>query len=425
MEKIIRAIHINIFGHEMSDAMRIFLKNLSWSFFGGISAALIMFVLSVMAGKTLGPDAFGQYNSLLSFATALTFLFLMGNDVSSVRYLADNNYEKNKGEIFTTSIVLVLVQSFVFGLFFYIFFNFVRINFSLESDSLLLGIIFSFFLAIKSLFDGYLRAFNLIKRQSFIRISDAILVICFFYFFYYFLDKSDYYFYAISVLFGSFFFISASLIALRGNLRKFSFKMAKLLFGYNKFLIFGAAIGFIISLEKYFIGKYVGAYELGVYSAYHAASFLIISNIGAVFMNVFWPSSIMEKNNLEAILKKINILFLKAFPFWIILNSLFILLVIFLMGESYPLNYVYIVFFSIDAFLSFAFSIFNGLLKINRIKEFVIMSYLCYSSLIILIILSRNVMYYLVGQVFIYSIFILFANKRLGKDFVKNNEVIR
>lgn len=419
MEKFIKTLHINIFGHEMSDTMKDFLKNLSWSFFGGISAAVIMFVLNLLAGRKLGPNAFGQYNSLLSFATALTFLFLLGNDISSVRYLADRNYEKSKEEIFTTSIILVLIQSIVFGFVFYIFFDFIKTKFSLSDNTLSLGIAFSFVLAFKSLFDGYLRAFNLIKKQSFIRIFDAVLAISFFSYFYYFLDKTEYYFYVIAISLGSFFFISFSLFILFGNLRKFSFKMARLLFGYNKFLILGAAIGFVISLEKYFIGKYMGIYELGIYSAYHAASFLIISNIGAVFMNVFWPSSITEKKNLKAILKKLNILFLKAFPVWIILNSLFVFMAIYFMGKNYPLNIVYIILFAVDAFLSFAFSIFNGLLKINRIKEFVLISYLCYTSLIILIIMSQNILYYLVGQIFVYVVFCLISNKRLQKDFIR------
>lgn len=414
---IIKRFHLIVFGHAMSNVMESFLKNLSWSFFGGATASAIMFFLNLIAGRKLGPDAFGQYNYILSFSTALTIFFLLGNDVSSVRYLSDKKYEKDKEEIFTTSVMIVIFQSFLFGLIFYLFFELIKIKFSLSQEILLVGIIFSFLLAMKSLFDGYLRAFRLIKRQSFIRIFDSILAIVAFLFFYYFLDKKDYFFYIIAISVGLLFFISASLIALFGNFKKFSIKAAKLLFSYNRFLILGAGVGFIIGLEKYFIGRYIGTYELGIFSAYHAASFLIISNIGYIFMNVFWPSSIMEKQNLEAISKKLNILFVKIFPFWIIFNFFFIFLAVFFMGKDYPLNFSYIFLFAITSYLSFTFSIVNGLLKINRIKEFVLMSYLCYMSLIVLIILFKNILLYLIGQVFVYFVFCIISNKILAKDF--------
>lgn len=416
---VVEIIHKSIFGHEMSEVMRDFLKNLSWSFFGGVMAAGIMFVLTVVAGRTLGPEAFGQYNSLLSFATALSIFFLLGNDVSSVRYLADKQYENDREEIFTTAIVIVLFQSVFFSLVYFILFDFIKGTFALNSDLLLTGIIFSFLLAIKSLFDGFLRAFNLIRKQSFIRIFDASLALSSFLIFYYFLNKTEYYFYIVSVSLGLFSFSALSLLLLYGNFKKFSFRMLRLLFGYNKYLILGTVAGFIVSLEKYFIGHYAGTYELGIYSAYHAASFLIIANVGSVFTNVFWPSSVTEKKSLEAILMKMNVLFLKIFPVWIVGNFLFIYVVIMFMGKNYPLNYAYIILFAVNSFLAFAFSTINGLLKINRIKEFVITSSLCYVALILLIVVFKSVLYYLIGQIFVYIAFYLISNNGLKKDFVK------
>lgn len=416
---IVGIIHKSIFGHEMSEAMKGFLKNLSWSFFGGVTAAGIMFLLTIVAGRTLGPEAFGQYNSLLSFATALSIFFLLGNDVSSVRYLADKQYENKREEIFTTALVVVLFQSVFFSLIYYIFFDFIKEKFALGNELLLTGIIFSFLLAIKSLFDGFLRAFHLIKKQGFIRIFDASLALFSFLLFYHFLHRTDYFFYVVSVSLGLFSFSILSLFLLFGNFKRFSFKMLKLLFEYNKYLILGTVAGFIVSLEKYFIGRYTGTYELGVYSAYHAASFLIIANIGSVFTNVFWPSSVTEKKSLEAISTKLDILFLKIFPLWAVFNFFFIYIVIIFMGESYPLDYVYIVLFAVNSFLSFAFSTINGLLKVNRVMEFVVTSSLCYLSLILLIVVFKSVLAYLIGQIFVYIAFYLISKRRLRKDFFK------
>lgn len=412
-------LHLKIFGHEMSPAMKDFLKHLSWSFFGGFIAAGIMLILMILAGKKLGPDVFGQYNSLLSFATALTFIFLLGNDVSSVRYLSDRNYEKEKKKIFTTSFVIVLMQSIIFGAVVFLLSDFIIEKFSLQGDFLFLGIAFAFLLAFKSLFDGYLRAFNFIKKQSIIRVTDAMLAMFSFMFLYYYLQKTEYYFYVISISFGAVCFIALSSFFVFGNFGKFNLKSAKLLFNYNKFLILGSLGGFIMSLEKYFIGKYIGTYELGIFSAYHMASFLIVANMGAIFMNVFWPISVREKVNLKVISKKMNTLFLKGFLFWTIFSSFFISLTISFMGKEYPLNFLYVFLFAISSFVAFAFSVLISLLNIDRIKESIVISFFCYFSLLIVIILFRNILCYLVGQILIYLVFYLVSQKRLKASFIK------
>ena len=413
------AIHLRVFGHEMSSEMREFLKNLSWSFFGGVIASGVMLILTILAGRKLGPEGFGQYNSLLSFATALTFLFLLGNDTGSVRYLSDKDHQDEKGKILTTSLAMVLIQSIFFGLVVFFFFDFIKERFSFESNFLFLGIIFSLLLSMKALLDGYLRSFHLIKKQSFIRILDALLAIISFSFFYYYLGKVEYYFYAVAVSAGAILFIILGLFVVSNNFAKFSFKHAKLLLNYNKFLILGSAAGFIMSLERYFIGKYMGTYELGIYSAYYSASFLIIANLGSIFMNVFWPTAIKEKGSLEAIVIKLNKLLLRAFPFWILLNSVFTYLIILTMGKDYVINIWYIILFAISSFVAFSFSTFVSVLNIDRIKESVIISLFCYLILLILIVALHSITYYLIGQILIYLFFSLIVQRRLVLNFSK------
>lgn len=414
---VVESVHRWFFGHEMSDEMRKFLKNLSWSFFGGIIASGVMLILTILAGKKLGPEGFGQYNSLLSFATALSFLFLLGSDTGSVRYLSDKSYQKDKGKILTTSLVIVLIQSILFGLIVYVFSDFIIKSFSLNKNILIFGMMLSFILAVKSLTDGYLRSFHLIKRQGIIRILDAFISISSFLLFYYILNKIIYHFYAVAILCGAIFFIIVSLITLRKNFGKISFRSAKVLFRYNKFLLIGSVGGIIISLEKYFIGRYLGIYELGIYSAYYAASFLIISNLGSIFMNVFWPSTIKEKESMKIIAQKLDVLFLKTFPCWIIFSVSFVSLLIIFLGKDYPFNLTYVFLISVSSFLAFVFSTFLSLLNIDRIKEAVVISFSCYVFLILSIIVFKNIYGYLISQIFLYLVFYLIIKKRLTIDF--------
>lgn len=419
MISIAEILHLKIFGNEMSDEMRKFLGHLSWSFFGGFIAAGIMLILTILAGRKLGPEGFGQYNSLLSFATALTFFFLLGNDIGSVRYLSDKEYQKEKGSILTTSLAIVLIQSLFFGLVIFLFFDFIKERFSFENNFLFLGIIFSFLLSLKSLVDGYLRSLHLIKKQGFVRILDTLLAVFSFLFFYYYLGRLEYYFYAMAISAGTFLFIFLGFFFISNNFGKFSFRNLKLLFGYNKFLVLSSIGGSIMSLERYFIGKYIGTYELGVYSAYYAASFLIIANIGAIFMNVFWPSAIKEKDNLKVILDKLNRLLLKILPFWILFSSAFISLVMLFMGKEYQFNLLYVILFAISSFIAFSFSTFTSILNIDHIKEAVFISFFCYLSLLALIIVFHTILYYLIGQIFIYLFFCIISQKRLKLGFSK------
>ncbi len=411
--------HRRIFKEEMSDTMREFLGNLSWSFFGGITAAGIMFVVQVLAGRILGVKGFGQYNSLLSFASALSFFFLLGNDVSSVRYLSDSKYKKDRFNILKTSFILVLIQSIIIGIVFFLFFNFIKVKFLLESKFLFFGIIFSLLLAFKALFDSYLRAFHLIKRQSIVRVIDALSVIIFFVIFYYYLHKSTYYFYAIAMWIGILFFILIGFFIIRPYFGKFNIKNLKLLLNYNKFLIIGSIGGMIMSLERYFIGKYIGINELGLYSAYYTASFLILSNLGGIFMNVFWPSVIKEKNNLKSVLIKLNKIFIKAFPIWFIFGLFFIPLIIFFMGKEYSLNFGYAILFIVSSFMALFFSIFLSILKIDNIKESIIISLVCYIFLISMIVVLHNLVYYLLVQIFAYIFFSVVVQKKLSLNFSK------
>jgi len=49
-------LHRLVFGHGMSPDMARFLRNLSWSFAGGMVAAAIFFSFTVVAGRVLGPE---------------------------------------------------------------------------------------------------------------------------------------------------------------------------------------------------------------------------------------------------------------------------------------------------------------------------------------------------------------------------------
>ncbi len=202
-------IHLRIFGHEMSEVMREFLGNLSWSFFGGIIAVAIMFTVNILAGRWLGPLGYGQYNYVLSFATVSMFIFLLGNNSSGVRYISDVRYRDEKDSILTASLVLSLIQATAFLVAIILFKDLIFERYDIGKNTVYLIFIFGFILSFKDLFDSFLRALNLIKKQSYIKVVDAILVFTSFLFFFFIQNDFSYIFYVYSFLLGGTFFITS------------------------------------------------------------------------------------------------------------------------------------------------------------------------------------------------------------------------
>ena len=86
--QIAEIIHLRVFGHAMSDEMRKFLGNLSWSFFGGIIAAGIMFAVNILAGRWLGPEEYGKYHIVLALGQVFVIPMLMGMNTSAAYHIA-------------------------------------------------------------------------------------------------------------------------------------------------------------------------------------------------------------------------------------------------------------------------------------------------------------------------------------------------
>jgi O-antigen/teichoic acid export membrane protein len=399
--RLVEVLHLRLFGHEMGEEMRKFLGNLSISIFGGVAATAIMFLVSILGARFLGPEGFGMYNSVLSFASALAFLLLLGSDSGIVRFVSDKNHKEEGGGFLTSSLLFVI---FV-GLFFlFVSFLFYEKIDGLTNGNAFLAIALAVALSMKALADAFLRSYQLFARQSLLRIIDALLVIAFFFFAFFLFGKETFNYYIYALIFGTTFFITVSFWLLRKNFGSFSWSKLVKLLNYQKYLIIAGIGGIFIGLEKYFVGKFIGVSDLGIYSVYHAASFLIIANLGSMFMNVFWPTVIRNNESIEMILKKLIQLFSKAFVFWVILDSILIFLVLKVSGSEYAFYFSYAVLFSVISFFAFVYSIFVSILNINNIGIATIFSLVIGFAIVLAIIFSGSLQVYIFSQVAIYVI---------------------
>ncbi len=407
--RLAEIVHLRLFGHEMGSEMRKFIGNLSWSFFGGIIASGIMFVVAILAGRWLGPEEYGKYNALLSFATILSTVYLFGMDISSVRYLSDKRHSASLKKIFTTSFLFVI---FIQGittlllLLWYRFFSFSNENFISETF-LLLGIFLAIMISLKSLFNGFLRAFHKYRQQSVYRIFDAASVAAVFIIVVLFFGRRIAASYVYSFMVGGVIFIGFSVWILRGNFSVFDFSLLKKIFSeYNRHVLILSLIGMVVASDKLIIGKFLGFRELGYYSAYYAASHLFIAELGGIFMNVFWPSVIKNVGSMSEIVRKTMRLFVHFSPIWIALIGASVFVLISFFGSEYPLRYDYLFLFSVNAFLGFLFSIFTGFLNVGHIRRgIIVFGSFVFVSLMSLMF-SRNIVTYLFVQILFQAVLI-------------------
>ena len=212
------SLHHRVFGHGMSEEMRGFLGNLSWSVGAGILAAAIMFSVNIFAGRFLGPAEFGKYNYIISLATSLMFFFLLGNNQSGIRYASDKKYKKKQHQIFGTVLLLTFVQAILVFFVFFVFQDVIDKKINLGISVVYLVLLFGFILSLKELFDAFIRAFGLFRLQGIVRVGDAIFVfITFFLFFFLFHDRISSVHYIVAMISGALFFVAVLAYLLRNK----------------------------------------------------------------------------------------------------------------------------------------------------------------------------------------------------------------
>lgn len=418
----IELLHLRVFGHAMSDEMRKFLRNISWSFGAGLLSAVIMFSANILAGRFLGPSEFGRYNFILSLATSVTFFFLLGNNQSSVRYISDRKHSAKDGRFLSALVFLTAVQSVAVLVITNIYNAQISERFGISKDILQLVLFLGLTFSFKELFDSFVRSLGLFKEQSLIKVGDALLVLASFTVFYFnYKNTPSSFHYAISMAIGAIFSIAAFFRLVRSRFSRFKTEEIVTIFHYNKFLILGGFSGLIMSLEKVFIGKYVSMESLGIYSAYYASSQMIISNLGIIFMNIFWPTVIKNKDSLSSVLTKLTRIFFRYFPIWIVLNFIGGSFFLSLYGRQYTFDLALLGLFSTASLLNIFFFVFMSIMNIDKIHFSIIVNTVVYALLVSSIIVFRSIPVYLVSQIVVYLVGTLCVRGVIMRDIARKN----
>ncbi len=354
--KIAEIVHLKFFGHPMSDTMREFLGNLSWSFFGGIIAAGILFVVNIIAGRILGPEEYGKYALVVAMANIFIIPMTFGLDVATTHYVARSNNKNVQKKYISSTISMFIILLFITIINLYFFRTFLARLFSAQVYAVEMAIFFAGLLVIKNIFDASIKGLKLFKYQSLVKIIEATTIVTVLFTFCLLLSQLSFVNYLEAIMVGYFVFIILIFFKIIKYFR-FSFIYKGQLLMYGFYAMIGSVNGVLLnSFDKIFINKYIGQEQLGIYNAYYMSSVIVISQIVVIFVNVFFSQTSSLKNK-KIVLEKINklakVLF---FPMFIVLMGVISLLVV-LFGDKYPFDFILVLEFDLLSVITFYFAI--------------------------------------------------------------------
>ncbi len=420
--RIAEIIHLRIFGHEMGEEMRKFLGNLGISFFGGAISSLLLLVVSVLAGRFLGPVEYGRYAVYVALYSFLTIFLSFGLETTIIRLAAKGDEERRKN-ILSTYIIFFFLNSIFWSFIFLIFGDLVAELLGLPTLFLVFALLFSMTNALAVALENYLKLLNQFIFVNTVRIFQGIFLLL-----------------SIIVLYFSFketfslaWFIILNVCALVLVLIVFFVKVGsyfglffdrdilKELFLFSSVIFLGVISGYLIqSGTSILINTFIGSRELGFYNAYYTLSALATGQFIAFFSSVYFPAVAQAENKAE-IAKKID----KIFPIlgigWFILSALIIFLGLGLYGKEYPTDYLIILFFSVYSLFNLYGSLF-GFIVISGGKQKIVRNLFLAWFFIVVVYFSFLITMGVLGLLTLYLVVaayatIFFANAILNKYF--------
>ncbi len=370
---LIEFVHLKLFGHEMSGTMRNFLSHLSWSLMGGIFASAVMMIINILAGRLMGPDEYGKYNLLITLSQLIVIPILFGLDTSSIISISNSKDQKEKKLNITTSLYFVLFTISIAIAVAILTFPYIIKNFPIGETFLAITIIYALITGLKTILESIIRGLQLFKTQFYGKTLEILIICSFFLYLFIYKNNHDFVYYTASLTTGIIFILIYYSNKIVPHISKFNFDILKKQISLGRVLLIGTILGIgFNSIDKIIIAKILNLTELGIYSAYFTVSVNLIAQLTQMFINVFLPVASGINNN--AIVKKIDKLYLISFiP---ILISLFgiIWLAISLFGDKYGINFGYIFSFSILATLQIYLTINSTILTTiskNIFKKFI------------------------------------------------------
>lgn len=378
-----------IFNHAMSDTMRLFLNNLSWSFYGGLIAMPVTVVVSTLAGRFLGPAEFGKYNLVVLISSYVISFSFLGLDISTVKNIAKAKSRLEKEQSFFSSFVFVVALALIFCLIGLFFGPKISSRFGFDNMIILFVVYYTMTMTLKLIMDVLCRALEKFQLQAIAKIVENAVMVLGFVLVMLVSRKINFSTYTATVLFGAVAMTVIYILKFKGYFKNFSFSVLSKQLAEGKFFMISGLLGTIfLSSDRLLIAKYIDISTVGIYSAYYVASLGLVSSLSALVTNVLLPAT--AKTEDKTFIYKIEKLCLKGFvPVYLAL-CVAILIFLEIFGKAYPMKPSYILLFALVATLNFIMTIYNTIILDSGRRRYV--TYIIINNVLNLL----NIAYYFV-----------------------------
>jgi O-antigen/teichoic acid export membrane protein len=362
VNSFVRWVHFRVFKREMGATMREFFQSTVWSFAGVVLSAGIFFVLNVTTGRLLGPVEYGRYNLVIAIAASVSVFMGAGFDITAIKYISQFSDTKEKNAALSNSLLFVVPFAAAVAALLVVFRN--QTAWILHTDGALIvaAVAFTLIYTYKNLLDGFVKAFKRFPFQAAVKIAESLVALCIFLLLFKVLPgEHTYQTYLYALGSGGVISILLFLLSIRRNVRWWSKEVFKEERSYLRTFQLFTVVGVVMtSIDRFFVAKYLGAEELGMYSAYLLSATIIVAQLILVVDNVFFPM-VNQVQDKKLMLKNLDRFFSIAFLPTLAATSLVSYLIILLFGNRYAVNWLYIVLVSFIAFLQIVSSLFISL----------------------------------------------------------------
>jgi O-antigen/teichoic acid export membrane protein len=368
---VVNGLHRRLFGHEPDAATMPFIYNTLWSVIGGGAAAVILLATNILAGRLLGPTEYGKIALISTIAQISIVFILFGMDRASMRLIAMQEKSREQGAHISTTFYFTLIMSGAFLPLAFIAHPLLARGIRVENMLVMVGFVYGIILAFRQLMDGFIRGLERFKLQSVVRMIEATLILLTFYLLWKLIPSKNYTIYALTLIGVGSLVIGFYVYHVRSYFTHFNKQHFHDQFSFGSLYfvaaIFGAVFG---SLDKFLIGKYLSLHDLGIYSAYYAASVGILAQMNTLLFNVFFPTVAKNLRYLPSIVRKIDKLTVVGFLPLLALTLVLNYIIIHLFGSSYEFSLRYALSFSLLGVLIMIFSINASLVQAYSRKSF-------------------------------------------------------
>jgi len=348
--KIIEMLHLRVFGHDISDTMRQFLMDLSWSFVGVFFAAFMGFIVNVVAGRVLGPAQYGAFNYIIGLSGVLSIFIYLGMDGTTVKYISSSKELSFQNKVMSNAIILFFITSIFVVVISTILNKYLARAFNIEQSVITIVVFFATVLGLKAITDGIIKGLGNFKYQSIVKIIESLVISLLFFTVVVLFGQKNYIVCVCILILATFITVTLYAYKLRKRIVGWNKQVFKVMFPYAKLNLTTAVLSiFSGSIDKIFIGRFWDVNLLGLYSAYLLSSVMIVSQVTVAIGNVLF-TSVNKSDKKSVVIGKIDRIMAIMFIPIIVVMSVLSYTIIRLFGSAYAVNYFYIL---MVAFLSY------------------------------------------------------------------------